>query len=171
MFATAAFVWEPRCWLDLSIGLGFATLNRDADVAGGRLENSGPLLALPLRGRAWLGRNHTFIADLGVIPVFASLSGSGTFGGAGLDYSRSGFGVIPQLTLGYGYRSNGGLRVGLAGGVGYRALSLGDSSLTGGNTTTTPAQRDAVQAAGDDTTDGLSRVVPVVQLDVGYMWR
>ncbi len=133
-FVMVAAATQPGvCWLELSLGGGYATDRFSASAAGLRARGHLTSLTFPLRGRIWfMEQGHSLVGDVGLgFTHFRMSATSADAAGGRLDYTRRTTPLLSSLALGYGFRPEGaqpGYRfTAMLGGI-FHPTRLGDSS-------------------------------------------
>ncbi len=118
-YINAEFAWQPRCWLELSGGLGYKQGDLKADVSQGQASGSYKAMTLPVRGRLWFMRHLSPIVDVGLgLTRYTIEASTRAANGQVVDYSFEPFRFIGFGGVGLGYRTNGPFRIaGVVGGM------------------------------------------------------
>ncbi len=147
-YAGAALAWQPKCWLELSAGVGYKQGSVTGEVTnvdtGTRESGSFKALTFPLRARFWVLKRHSPIFDLGVGPTIMKVSVTSN-AQADINPSPGYTSGFVFAGVGYGYRSDGPFRLGVLGGV-------------------------AVMPRGISRFTDLSAPQPYPELSLGFLW-
>lgn len=167
----ADLAYQPRCWIELAIGLGFDHGEAEATGADGlsRATAGINVLSVPARARLWPLRRHSPIFDVGFGVARYDARGNATSAEGQLEYQRTGTVPFAFAGAGYGFRSSGAFRLALliGGIVQGGALDPSDVTATAGYD---PADVALLRRDVDRSLDGLLDPRPWFEASFGWLY-